>query len=826
MKRFGLLGAGRTLGAKSAELTLDQLILRLNELRETASGVPLSAEMALRSPTVYAIVNLVRRTIGHLPLDVVRVTGDTREPQPDHEVARIFNRRPNQWQSPFQFKAAIALNQLLHGNFYAQKQKASNNKLVNLVPISPPAVTVSQNDTGYLAYEVAQDRKDRRTLTQRDVFHVRDLSLDGIVGCPFWRHVSETVALEIAAEKFGAAFFGGGSLPIGVIEHPAYFRDEETRKKFSDSWKKIFQSKKRGTPVLEGGLKFSPLQYDNEKSQFLEVRKHQREVIAGALGIPPHMVGALERCMPADTLVFTKSGPRRIAEVCVGDEVWSPTPHGVKLHRVLRTWDNGERDILKIRTSNRTVSCTVGHRLLVRRQCERPLNPGETGGRNVEGAKRRVFWRDEYVPAGHLRAGDTLVALGRLPGTGRSVAPNGRKLSLGFMEICGLLLADGGISYDKGRPAGVAIARGSRATYMDAYRAAIRDEFVRYDGGNGRGNQAAVALSVVTLQEQERQTVFRSVLAANELVTLGFAGTAYTKRVPGWVFETTEDLRLAFLRGFLDGDGTVDAKGRITFYSASKTLLDDVRHLCMASGIPVTNSRSDINSPAAFGHGTRVFRFTCSDPGENRRIGSHDTRYQTRLAAGRPFARKNRAYPRFGGKAPAAPGTALSRIVSIEQQPAQRVFDLEVENAHSFFADGVGSHNSTNNNIEQQALELIVYFLTPLLVNIEQQAAIDLLSDAERDSLQLKFNVGALLRGDRKSRSEALKIQRENGIINANEWRALEDMAPIEGPAGERYLLPLNMTDAARATDANDDPDPDPAAEPAEDEPKKPAKAA
>src|SRR6185295_14048410 len=34
---------------------------------------------------------------------------------------------------------------------------------------------------------------------------------------------------------------------------------------------------------------------ENDKSQFLETRKYQRTVIAGAWGCPPHLVGDLER---------------------------------------------------------------------------------------------------------------------------------------------------------------------------------------------------------------------------------------------------------------------------------------------------------------------------------------------------------------------------------------------------------------------------------------------------------------------------------------------------------------------------------------------------
>jgi hypothetical protein len=57
----------------------------------------------------------------------------------------------------------------------------------------------------------------------------------------------------------------------------------------------------------------------------------------------------------------------------------------------------------------------------------------------------------------------------------------------------------------------------------------------------------------------------------------------------------------------------------------------------------------------------------------------------------------------------------------------------------------------------------------------------------------VKFTLAALLRGDAKSRAEALQIMRRNGIINANEWRALEDMNPRADAGGEQYIVEGNM---------------------------------
>lgn len=290
MKLFGLLG-------KSADnLTLDQLVARLAEMRQTAAGVSVDPESAMQSPTVYSIVNLARRTVAMLPLDVVEVAGDSRHPVADHQVSVLFNRRPNPWQTPFQFKASVLTRQLLWGNFYAIKESLRDGTVRNLMPQPPASVTVRQLPNWELEYVIRMAAQGQIvTAGGSRVFHVRDLSCDDISGVPLVEKLRESIALEIAAEKFGAAFFGSGALPVGVIEHPGTFRDEESRTRFAESWKKLFSSRKRTTPVLEGGLKFTPLQFDNEKSQFLDTRKLQREVLAGAFGVPPHMIAMLER---------------------------------------------------------------------------------------------------------------------------------------------------------------------------------------------------------------------------------------------------------------------------------------------------------------------------------------------------------------------------------------------------------------------------------------------------------------------------------------------------------------------------------------------------
>lgn len=100
---------------------------------------------------------------------------------------------------------------------------------------------------------------------------------------------------------------------------------------------------------------------------------------------------------------------------------------------------------------------------------------------------------------------------------------------------------------------------------------------------------------------------------------------------------------------------------------------------------------------------------------------------------------------------------------------------------------------ATFSNIEHQSLDYVTSALRPWLVRWEQAIWLTLLNDEERDSLFAEHLVDAFLRGDMRSRSEALAVQRNWGIISADDWREIENMNPLPDGKGEDYLVPLNM---------------------------------
>ncbi|MGJ0639409.1 phage portal protein, partial [Xenorhabdus bovienii] len=99
---------------------------------------------------------------------------------------------------------------------------------------------------------------------------------------------------------------------------------------------------------------------------------------------------------------------------------------------------------------------------------------------------------------------------------------------------------------------------------------------------------------------------------------------------------------------------------------------------------------------------------------------------------------------------------------------------------------------ATFNNIENLGIGFINYSLVPYLTRIEQRINAGLVKSSKQGQFYAKFNTGALLRGDMKSRFEAYTRGINWGIYSPNECRELEELNPREG--GDIYLTPMNMT--------------------------------
>jgi hypothetical protein len=222
------------------------------------------------------------------------------------------------------------------------------------------------------------------------------------------------------------------------------------------------------------------------------------------------------------------------------------------------------------------------------------------------------------------------------------------------------------------------------------------------------------------------------------LRSLGFAQGARTKRVPGWVFGLGEPLRRAFLRGVLDTDGSVGKRGLATFTFASEELTWDLWHLCLSCGLQVCNVRHGVIPArklpnAGLQDEYDYWTFTVTNPYDVRRIGTHDPLYQERLAAvtaadHRPVAAN---HPKSVRVLPE--GCAFTKIQSITPAGIEDVYDLTVEGAHNFIAQGLLVHNSTYANFREAREMFTEQKLCPLWVFDAGTIDLQLLPDFDGD---------------------------------------------------------------------------------------------
>ena len=100
---------------------------------------------------------------------------------------------------------------------------------------------------------------------------------------------------------------------------------------------------------------------------------------------------------------------------------------------------------------------------------------------------------------------------------------------------------------------------------------------------------------------------------------------------------------------------------------------------------------------------------------------------------------------------------------------------------------------STNNNIEHQGMEFVTHTIRPGAVRWEQAMKRDLFFGSSRTTHCAEFNLDGLLRADSAARGQFYSTLLQNGVLNRNEVRELENRNPSTAPGMNDYTVQSNM---------------------------------
>lgn len=250
-----------------------------------SSGVHVGTESALRLAAVYGCVSLIADTLSTTPLDTYRKSaGGTRVELDTPALLSV----PSGDTAPVEWLSALFSSALLRGNAYGYKDNFDSlgyPREIHLVHPDEVSIT-DRRDGNPPVYRFGSE-----DIPRARVFHLRGLTLPGATeGVSPVSHFAQTIGMGLAAEDFGARFFGEGGHPSAVLE-----TDQQVNQVQAEEIKARLISKLRGRRepiVLGAGTTWKPIQIPPNESMFLDAAKFSALQIASMIfHIPASMVG-------------------------------------------------------------------------------------------------------------------------------------------------------------------------------------------------------------------------------------------------------------------------------------------------------------------------------------------------------------------------------------------------------------------------------------------------------------------------------------------------------------------------------------------------------
>jgi len=255
----------------------------------TSAGVQVSSDTAMRQSTVYSCVNILSRVMGMIPCHLMQKTGDTRKPATGHSLYPLLHDMPNEWMTDCDYKKMRLNHLLLRGNFFALKNRGLSltGPVRELIPLAPGIVTEVEQDKNYnLSYHCTFPDGQMKIIPRSEIIHSRGMISNGYMGINPIQYVREAVGFALAAEEFGSRYFGEGTHPGIIIEHPNKLKDPKAlREALNDTYSGL--GKAHRMMLLEEGMKAQKITIDPKDAQFLELRQMQKsEIVDIFFGMP------------------------------------------------------------------------------------------------------------------------------------------------------------------------------------------------------------------------------------------------------------------------------------------------------------------------------------------------------------------------------------------------------------------------------------------------------------------------------------------------------------------------------------------------------------
>jgi HK97 family phage portal protein len=269
--------------------------------QRSSAGVHVNSLTALQHVAVMSCVSILSEDVAKLPLEIFRrLDNGGKRPAKDHYLYKLL-RRPNAWQTRFEFVEMMQAALVLRSNAYAVILRDGRGNPTGLVPLHPDRVTLFEAPgIDYFFAVTRQGLHETAVLAgmpfliaAEDMLHIRWLSSwSSLLGTSRIGLIREAVGLAMSQEQHQANFAANGARPSGVMQSDKKL-SKEVIDRLIEAWKTDQGGARNSgkTRVLEEGLKWQPLTMSMVDAEFLEARRFSVEDIGRAFRVPLYKLG-------------------------------------------------------------------------------------------------------------------------------------------------------------------------------------------------------------------------------------------------------------------------------------------------------------------------------------------------------------------------------------------------------------------------------------------------------------------------------------------------------------------------------------------------------
>jgi HK97 family phage portal protein len=263
-----------------------------------AAGIRVTPETAMKVSAFQACIDIRASTVAQTPLIVYRkLSGTDRERAINHPLYDLLHDSPNEWQTAAEFKKVMQVQTDMRGNGFAQIVPGERGFVDQLVPIHPDRIKPLRLPSGVLVYDVKDEQAGTTTRLMADeVFHLRGLSMDGVMGVSNLETGRDSIGLALAAEEYSSRSYSQGVKLAGILSTPGVLDEEKARdlaKRFNEAYGG--QSGAFKVAVLEQDLKWQAIAMTNKDAELIASREYQVEDIARRFKMPLVMLQSQQK---------------------------------------------------------------------------------------------------------------------------------------------------------------------------------------------------------------------------------------------------------------------------------------------------------------------------------------------------------------------------------------------------------------------------------------------------------------------------------------------------------------------------------------------------